>query len=116
MGNTRKKFFGRLNWSGASAFGNYGDVGSGSVVDLLGEEKEMSRIVRDNRILGGVAVVRGSRVPVSSLVELVVRRGKTVKEVVTRYYPQLTEPEVREAIEEYLLCEKERVKEVMGDE
>ena len=41
------------------------------------------------------------------------KREKTVKEVVTYYYPQLIESEVREAIEEYLLCEKERVKEIM---
>jgi len=76
-------------------------------------EKTSSRIMRDDRVLGGVAVVRGTRVPVSTLVELIVKREKTVKEVVTHYYPQLTEPEVQEAIEEYLLCEKERVKEIM---
>jgi len=79
-------------------------------------EKTSFRITRDDRVLGGVAVVRGTRVPVSTLVELIVKRRKTVKEVVTHYYPQLTESEVQEAIEEYLLCEKERVKEVMRNE
>ena len=79
-------------------------------------EKTSSRIARDDQVLGGVAVVRGTRVPVSTLVELIVKGGKTVKEVVAHYYPQLTESEVQEAIEEYLLCEKERVKEVMRNE
>jgi len=76
-------------------------------------EKTSSRIARDDRVLGGVPVVRGTRVPVSTLVELIVKREKTVKEVVTHYYPQLTESEVQEAIEEYLLCEREKVKEIM---
>lgn len=56
-----------------------------------------SRVVADHRIMGGVPCIRGTRIPVATIVGLVAQ-GRTVDQIVTDY-PQLTAEDVREALE-----------------
>lgn len=57
----------------------------------------VSRILADHRIMGGVPCVRGTRVPVATIVGLVAQ-GRTAEEIVVDY-PTLTADDVRAALE-----------------
>ncbi len=59
----------------------------------MAEEK---RIVFDEKILGGKPVIRGTRIPVYLIVELVAN-GMSIKDIL-REYPELTEEDVRAAL------------------
>ncbi len=56
-----------------------------------------NRIVADHRIMGGVPCVRGTRVPVATIVGLVTE-GRSVDEIAADY-PQLTPDDIRAAVE-----------------
>lgn len=55
------------------------------------------RIVADHRIMGGVPCIRGTRIPVSTVVGLFAQ-GLGIDEVLADY-PQLTPDDVRAALE-----------------
>ncbi|HET7327544.1 MAG TPA: DUF433 domain-containing protein [Nocardioidaceae bacterium] len=56
-----------------------------------------SRVVADHRIMGGVPCIRGTRIPVATLVGLVAQ-GQSVEEILGDY-PQLSAEDVRAALE-----------------
>jgi len=56
----------------------------------------LQRIVVDHRIMGGVACIKGTRIPVATVVGLVAE-GVTPDEIRTDY-PQLTAEDIREAL------------------
>ena len=56
-----------------------------------------TRIVADHRIMGGVPCVRGTRVPVATIVGLVAQ-GRTAEEIVVDY-PTLAADDARAALE-----------------
>jgi len=56
-----------------------------------------SRIVADHRIMGGVPCIRGTRIPVATVVGLVAL-GQSVQEILVDY-PQLSDEDVRAAPE-----------------
>lgn len=55
-----------------------------------------SRIVADHRVMGGVPCVRGTRIPVATIVGLVAQ-GRTVEEILADY-PTLAADDVRAAL------------------
>lgn len=55
------------------------------------------RIVADHRIMGGVPAIRGTRIPVATVVGLVAQ-GETAAQIVADY-PQLVADDVRAALE-----------------
>ncbi len=55
------------------------------------------RIVADHRIMAGVPCIRGTRIPVATLIGLVAE-GVTTGEILADY-PQLTADDVREALQ-----------------
>lgn len=55
------------------------------------------RIVADHRIMGGVPCIRGTRIPVATIVGLVAQ-GHDVDAILADY-PQLTADDVRAALE-----------------
>jgi len=57
----------------------------------------MDRIIADPKILAGKPVVRGTRIPVYLILNLVAN-GKTVKQIVEDY-PDLTEADIKAAIQ-----------------
>ena len=65
-----------------------------------------SRIVADHRIMGGVPCVRGTRVPVATIVGLVAQ-GRTAEEIVVDY-PTLAADDVRAALEFAAVAVSER--------
>ncbi len=56
-----------------------------------------SRVVADHRIMGGVPCIRGTRIPVATVVGLFAE-GRSVEEVLADY-PQLLVEDVRAALE-----------------
>lgn len=64
------------------------------------------RIVADHRIMGGVPCVRGTRIPVATIVGLIAE-GYTVADVVADY-PQLQPEDVRAALEFAAIAVAER--------
>lgn len=56
-----------------------------------------SRVVADHRIMGGVPCIRGTRIPVATIVGLVAQ-GRSVDEIVADY-SQLSPADVRAALE-----------------
>ena len=56
-----------------------------------------SRVVADHRIMGGAPCIRGTRIPVATVVGLVAL-GQSVQEILVDY-PQLAEEDVRAALE-----------------
>ena len=56
-----------------------------------------SRVVADHRIMGGVPCIRGTRIPVATIVGLVAQ-GRTSDQIIADY-SQLTAEDVREALE-----------------
>ena len=65
-----------------------------------------TRIVADHRIMGGVPCVRGTRVPVATIVGLVAQ-GRTAEEIVVDY-PTLAADDVRAALEFAAVAVSER--------
>jgi len=59
--------------------------------------KTFSRITFDNNILGGKAVIRGMRIPVSLIVNLVAN-GETTDEIIHEY-PDLEPADIKEALQ-----------------
>ncbi|MCD6244238.1 MAG: DUF433 domain-containing protein [Candidatus Korarchaeota archaeon] len=57
----------------------------------------MSRIVRDPKIMGGKPVVRGTRVTIKAILRRLAS-GLSVEDLL-KEYPQLTEEDVRAALE-----------------
>ncbi|MGH3446443.1 MAG: DUF433 domain-containing protein [Nocardioidaceae bacterium] len=56
-----------------------------------------SRVVADHRVMGGVPCIRGTRIPVATLVGLVAQ-GHSVEEILADF-PQLSAEDVRAALE-----------------
>ena len=56
-----------------------------------------TRIVADHRIMGGVPCVRGTRIPVATIVGLVAQRQSV--EDILRDYPTLTADDIDAALE-----------------
>ncbi|HEX5403065.1 MAG TPA: DUF433 domain-containing protein [Pseudonocardiaceae bacterium] len=56
-----------------------------------------SRVVADHRLMGGVACIRGTRIPEASIVGLVAQE-RSVEQIVADY-PQLSAADVRAAVE-----------------
>lgn len=56
-----------------------------------------SRVVADHRIMGGVPCIRGTRIPVATVVGLFAE-GRSVEEILADY-PQLSAEDVRAALE-----------------
>jgi len=69
------------------------------------------RITFDPRIMGGQACIRGMRIPVSLIVNLVAH-GKTVEQILEEY-PDLESEDIRQALEyaAWLTSEKVYLKE-----
>ena len=65
-----------------------------------------SRIVADHRIMGGVPCVRGTRVPVATIVGLEAQ-GRTANEIVVDY-PTLVADDIRAALEFAAVAVSER--------
>lgn len=56
-----------------------------------------SRIVADHRIMGGVPCIRGTRIPVATVVGLFAQ-GQSIEEILADY-PQMSAEDVRAALE-----------------
>jgi len=65
-----------------------------------------SRIVADHRVMGGVPCVRGTRIPVATIVGLIAQ-GQSVQEILIDY-PQLSDDDVRAALEFAAVAVSER--------
>lgn len=70
------------------------------------ESMSDSRIVADHRIMGGVPCVRGTRIPVATIVGLVAQ-GRTAEEILADY-PTLAADDVRAALEFAAMAVSER--------
>jgi uncharacterized protein (DUF433 family) len=72
------------------------------------------RITFDPNIMGGQACIRGMRIPVSLIVNLVAH-GKSVEEILEEY-PDLEPEDIKQALEyaAWLASEKVYVREVVG--
>lgn len=70
------------------------------------ESMSDSRIVADHRIMGGVPCVRGTRIPVATIVGLVAQ-GRTAEEILADY-PTLAADDVRTALEFAAMAVSER--------
>ncbi len=55
------------------------------------------RIIADQRVMAGVPCIRGTRIPVATLIGLVAE-GMTAEEILVGF-PQLTADDVREALQ-----------------
>ncbi len=56
----------------------------------------LERVVVDHRIMGGVACIKGTRIPVATVVGLLAE-GVTSNEIMADY-PQLTAEDIRDAL------------------
>ena len=65
-----------------------------------------SRIVADHRIMGGVPCIRGTRIPVATVVGLFAQ-GQSIEEILADY-PQLTADDLRAALEFAAVAVSER--------
>lgn len=66
-----------------------------------------NRITFDNRIMGGQACIRGMRIPVSLIVNLIAH-GKTVLEIIEEY-PDLNEEDIKQCLEYAAWLTREQV-------
>lgn len=57
-----------------------------------------NRIAIDPRILGGKPCVRGTRIPVTMVLELI-EDGLTFQQVIDDYYPQLSGEDIKACLE-----------------
>lgn len=67
----------------------------------------MERITHDPQILGGQAAIRGTRVPVATIVRCVAS-GMSVSEIIDAY-PELTPEDIKGALEYAAQLAEERV-------
>ncbi|MCK0113282.1 DUF433 domain-containing protein [Ornithinimicrobium sp. F0845] len=65
-----------------------------------------TRVVADHRIMGGVPCVRGTRIPVATIVGLLAQ-GRTVEQILSDY-PQLVADDVQASLEFAALAVSER--------
>lgn len=65
------------------------------------------RITFDNKIMGGQACVRGMRIPVSLIVNLIAH-GKNVLEIIEEY-PDLNEDDIKQCLEYAAWLTREQV-------
>lgn len=65
-----------------------------------------NRVVADHRIMGGVPCVRGTRIPVSTVVGLLAQ-GQTVEQILADH-PQLVAEDVQASLEFAALAVSER--------
>ena len=56
-----------------------------------------SRIVADHRVMGGVPCIRGTRIPVATVIGIFAQ-GQSIDEILADY-PQLSVEDVRAAVE-----------------
>lgn len=68
-----------------------------ATVPLYTDRMTEDRIVADHRIMGGVPCIRGTRVPVATVVGLFAE-GQGIDEILSDY-PQLSPEDVRAALE-----------------
>jgi uncharacterized protein (DUF433 family) len=67
-------------------------------MNAKGENKAMNdRIVSNPKVLGGKPCVRGTRIPVYMVLELV-EAGISFDQIRTKYYPQLSEEDVKACV------------------
>ncbi len=57
-----------------------------------------NRIAVDPGILGGKPCVRGTRIPVTMVLELI-EDGLTFQQIIEEYYPQLTDDDIKACLE-----------------
>ncbi len=57
-----------------------------------------NRIAVDPGILGGKPCVRGTRIPVTMVLELI-EDGLTFQQVIEEYYPQLTDEDIKACLQ-----------------
>ncbi|HMR99450.1 MAG TPA: DUF433 domain-containing protein [Anaerolineales bacterium] len=57
-----------------------------------------NRIAVDPGILGGKPCVRGTRIPVTMVLELI-EDGLTFQQIIEDYYPQLTDDDIKACLE-----------------
>jgi uncharacterized protein (DUF433 family) len=57
---------------------------------------KIERVAVDHRVMGGVPCIRGTRIPVTTVVAMLAD-GMTVAEIIANY-PQLTDEDVRDAL------------------
>jgi uncharacterized protein (DUF433 family) len=57
---------------------------------------KIERVTVDHRVMGGVPCIRGTRIPVTTVVAMLAD-GMTVAEIISDY-PQLTDEDVRDAL------------------
>ncbi len=57
-----------------------------------------NRIVIDPRILNGKPCIRGTRIPITMVLELI-EEGLTFQQVIDDYYPQLSEQDIKACLE-----------------
>lgn len=65
-----------------------------------------SRVVADHRIMGGVPCVRGTRIPVATIVGLLAQ-GRSVQQILADY-PQLVPDDVQASLEFAAVAVSER--------
>ena len=65
-----------------------------------------TRVVADHRIMGGVPCVRGTRIPVATIVGLLAQ-GRSVDQILTDY-PQLVADDVQAGLEFAAIAVSER--------
>ncbi len=70
------------------------------------ERMSESRIVADHRVMGGVPCIRGTRIPVATVIGLFAQ-GQSIDEILADY-PQLSVEDVRAALEFAALAVSER--------
>jgi uncharacterized protein (DUF433 family) len=57
-----------------------------------------NRIVIDSRIYGGKPCIRGTRITVTMILELI-EDGLTFQQIIDNYYPQLSEQDIKACLE-----------------
>ena len=57
---------------------------------------KIERVTVDHRVMGGVPCIRGTRIPVTTVVAMLAD-GMTIDEIIANY-PQLTDADVRDAL------------------
>lgn len=74
--------------------------------------KEFKRITFDPNIMGGQACIRGMRIPVSLIVNLVANGMKTDK--IIKEYPDLEPEDIKEALQYASWLTREEIHPVIG--
>jgi uncharacterized protein (DUF433 family) len=67
---------------------------------------KIERVTVDHRVMGGAPCIRGTRIPVTTVVAMLAD-GMTVAEIISDY-PQLTDEDVRDALRYAAVATDER--------